>query len=86
MDQNEIIEEMAVAEGTGSKGGILPVILKVAKPVAKGLLAVVGGYMLGRFARKRFTDESEPSDIETDDYADISYEDDDENPVDSDVE
>ena len=82
MDQNEIIEGMAVEEVTNSRGGILPVILKVAKPVVKSLLAGVGGYMLGRHARKR-VDDAVPSEIECADY---EYSTDDDSDVDSDVE
>lgn len=85
MDQNEIIEGMAVEEiAASNSGGILSLALKVAKAVVIPALVGGAGYLVGRFCRKRASKE-EAIDYETDDYEDIT-EDDDENPVDSDVE
>lgn len=79
MAQNEIIEEMAVEEVVASRP-------RFGKKGVIGLAAagaIVAGLIFKAISRKGSSDE-EADDYETEDYEDIT--DDDENPVDSDVE
>lgn len=80
MDQNEIIEGMAVEEVAASRP-------RFGKKVVIGLAAagaIVAGLIVKAISHKDTSDE-ETVECEPEDYEDIT-EDDDENPVDSDVE
>lgn len=81
MAQNEIIEGMAVEEVVASKP-------RFGKKIIIGLAIAGGSYLLGRITRavinRKNSSNEEAIDYETEDYEDITE--DDENPVDSDVE